>query len=84
MTWLLITITEKLNTTIVTPRYNEGLVSSETAAAIKQAQEEHQQFLRIPRRLAFFGQEYISIATYKMYMYALSCKRKYDFFLILQ
>ncbi|KAL9970098.1 hypothetical protein ACROYT_G022421 [Oculina patagonica] len=41
---------EKLNTTIVTPRYNEGLVSSETAAAIKQAQEEHQQFLRIPRR----------------------------------
>ncbi|XP_022794124.1 large subunit GTPase 1 homolog isoform X2 [Stylophora pistillata] len=41
---------EKLNTTIVTPGSNLGLLSSETAAAIKQAQRENQHFLRIPRR----------------------------------
>ncbi|XP_020605487.1 large subunit GTPase 1 homolog [Orbicella faveolata] len=41
---------EKLNTTIVTPKYNEGLLTSETVMAIKQAQQEHQHFLRIPRR----------------------------------
>lgn len=41
---------EKLNTTIITERHNDGLVSRETAAAIKQAQQENQHFLRIPRR----------------------------------
>jgi len=44
--------TEKLNTTIVTTKYNEGLLTSETVMAIKQAQQEHQHFLRIPRRFA--------------------------------
>lgn len=41
---------EKLNTTIVTPKNNEGLLTSEAVMAIKQAQQEHQHFLRIPRR----------------------------------
>ncbi|CAH3037734.1 unnamed protein product [Porites lobata] len=41
---------EKLNTTIITERHNDGLVSRETAAAIEQAQQENQHFLRIPRR----------------------------------
>ena len=43
-------LAEKLNTTIITERHNDGLVSRETAAAIKQAQQENQHFLRIPRR----------------------------------
>ena len=42
---------EKLNTKVVTAWHNEGLLSSEAEAAIKQAQHEYQDFLRIPRRL---------------------------------
>ncbi|XP_074627251.1 large subunit GTPase 1 homolog [Acropora palmata] len=41
---------EKLNTKVVTAWHNEGLLSSEAEAAIKQAQHEYQDFLRIPRR----------------------------------
>lgn len=41
---------EKLNATVVTSWRNEGLLSYEETAAIKQAQNEHQHFLRIPRR----------------------------------
>lgn len=49
--------TEKLNTTIVTPKNNEGLLTSEAVMAIKQAQQEHQHFLRIPRRFAYLDKD---------------------------
>ena len=50
ITGIITSLAEKLNTTIITERHNDGLVSRETAAAIKQAQQENQHFLRIPRR----------------------------------
>lgn len=50
ITGIITLLAEKLNTTIITERHNDGLVSRETAAAIKQAQQENQHFLRIPRR----------------------------------
>ena len=50
ITGIITLLAEKLNTTIITERHNDGLVSRETAAAIEQAQQENQHFLRIPRR----------------------------------
>lgn len=53
ITGIVTLLAEKLNTTIITERHNEGLVSKETAAAIEQAQQANQHFLRIPRRFVF-------------------------------
>lgn len=75
--------TEKLNTTVVTPRYNDGVVSSETASAIKHAQEENQHFLRIPRRFAYLDiLNEISIATYKNVMHLHVAVKGNEFFFI--
>ena len=42
---------EKLNISFVTEDHNSGLPTAEEREAVRKAQEEHKQYLSIPRRL---------------------------------
>ena len=44
--------TEKLNVKIVSPDHNSGLLNAEEEALIQNVQSQHQQLLKVPRRLA--------------------------------
>ena len=51
---------EKLNVKVVTPSYNEGVMSTEEAMHISKAQEENKTLLSIPRRLVWNKYDYIN------------------------
>ena len=44
---------ERLNISFVTEEHNSGLPTAEESEAVRIAQEEHKQYLSVPRRLAF-------------------------------
>ena len=46
----LFSFAEKLNISVVTPGQSDGALSGEEAKAIKEAQDENRELLRIPRR----------------------------------